>query len=200
MTTHESGTTALLHALEVGDPEDRIDFDFLLDRLSRRAFGVMLLLATLPTFIPLPVGVGSVSGALVVLVAVQVMLRLQHPWLPAFLRRRTLRRGALQQFSRRFDRVLGWVERYSRPRLTMLCDRVLPGVFTGVQLLLIGILLALPIPFTNFPIGFLLLIYCFALIERDGALLLIAWILGTGTIIGFGFASNNVVQMIEHWL
>lgn len=200
MTTHESGTRTLLRTLAEGDPDDNLSFDFLLASFRQRAFGLLLLLVTLPAFIPLPVGVGSVSGALVVLVGVQIAVSMAQPWLPGFLRRRSLRRATLQRFEQRFERVLGWAERYSRPRLDALCEHRIANVFTGVLLILIGLLLALPIPFTNYPFGFLLLLYCIALIERDGALILIAWVAGIAVIVTFALLSGSIAQLLHGWL
>ena len=44
-----------------------------------------------------------------------------------------------------------------------------------IAVLFIGILLALPIPFTNYVFGGMLIAFAFALVERDGALLLVVW-------------------------
>lgn len=200
MTSHESGTRTLLRTLAAGDPADQLSFDYLLANFRQRAFGVLLLLVTLPTFIPLPVGVGSVSGVLVMLVGVQVAAPMSQPWLPGFLRRRSLRRATLQRFEQRFERVLGWVERYSRPRLDALCGQGIANVFTGMLLVAIGLLLSLPIPFTNYPFGMLLLLYCIALIERDGALMLIAWVAGVATIVACALLSDNIVRLLAAWL
>ena len=65
----------------------------------------------------------------------------------------------------------------------------------GISLIcLLGVLLALPIPFTNYVFGFLLLLFAFALLERDGALLLVAWIAGSIAVVVFGFLSGNLVE------
>ena len=53
---------------------------------------------------------------------------------------------------------------------------------------LLAIALALPLPLTNYPFGLVLLAFAFALIERDGALMLVAWGLGLveiGVLVGF---------------
>jgi hypothetical protein len=200
MTTHESSTRTLLRSIATGDPQQLLSYDALLDSFSGRAFGMVLLMVTLPTLIPVPVGIGAVSGFLVALVGIQIALQFVHPWLPAWLRRRGLRRERLQRFIVRIERPLGWVERWCRPRLDALCDRGLASACTGVQLILIGMVLMLPIPFTNIPIGFLLLVYCFALIERDGALMLTAWVLGTGTIAATLLLSNHLIDGIAGWL
>ena len=51
-------------------------------------------------------------------------------------------------------------------------------VFGGLLLAVLGGLLALPLPLTNYPFGLLLVLWAIALIERDGRLLALAWGLG----------------------
>lgn len=57
------------------------------------------------------------------------------------------------------------------------------------MLILLGLMLALPLPFTNYFFGALLLAFAFALIERDGAVLIAAWALtlaSAGVVAGLG--------------
>ena len=83
----EAGTRALLDELLDGDEQQTLDFNTLMQGLGRRAFGMLLLLATLPAFIPIPIG-GVLSGPLVVLLAAQLFIGLRTPWLPGFIARR----------------------------------------------------------------------------------------------------------------
>ena len=88
------------------------------------------------------------------------------------------------------------LEKLVRPRATILLDHRLADFFTGLLLVLLGLLLALPIPFTNYVFGVLLLLFVFALLERDGALMLVAWLAGAIAVVVFGFVSGNLVQML----
>ncbi len=63
--------------------------------------------------------------------------------------------------------------------------------------MLLGVLLALPIPFTNYVFGVLLLLFVFALLERDGVMMLVAWAAGTIAVVVFGFLTGNLVQMVS---
>jgi hypothetical protein len=68
---------------------------------------------------------------------------------------------------------------------------------------LLGLLLGLPIPFTNMLFGALLLVYALALLERDGALMVLAWIAGIITIwtfaaVSIGFAMT-LIERIPAW-
>jgi hypothetical protein len=171
--------------------------DDLLAAFGRRAFGALLLLATMPSFIPLPFGVGAISGPLVSLVGLQMLLCLQQPWLPRRLREKVVPKARLAGFNARLGALLARIERLCRPRLNGLATRVPSIAFTGAQLVLLGLLLALPIPFTNYPFGLLLVLYALALIERDGLLLLIAWVLGIGTITASVLLSSEVIELLQ---
>ena len=83
----EAGTRAILDALLDGDDQQTLTFSDLLAGLGRRAFGMLLFVAALPAFIPIPIG-GALSGPLVVLIAMQLLVGLRRPWLPGFVARR----------------------------------------------------------------------------------------------------------------
>lgn len=171
------GTRALLEQLANG-PGSHLPLGELLDACSERAFGLFLLIAVLPAFLPLPAGAGAVSGPLVMLAGLQIALLAEHPWLPRWLQARPVARESIDRFRRRLARPLGWLERYSRPRAEVLIDHPLAHIFGGSLLLVLGLLLALPMPLTNYPFGLLLVVWAIALIERDGRLLAIVWVFG----------------------
>ena len=75
----EISTRALLHALAEGRAGHSLTLGDLLDQFRARAFGVFLLIAVLPAFVPLPIGAGAISGPLVSLIGLQLMLQLAHP-------------------------------------------------------------------------------------------------------------------------
>jgi hypothetical protein len=195
----EAGTRAILDALLDGDPAQSPDFDTLLDGLARRAFGMLLFVAALPAFIPIPIG-GALSGPLIMLVAAQLLVGMSHPWLPGFIARRGPKRQALARFERIVDPWLARLERIVKPRLTGVLDHPLASAFTGLLLLLLGLLLALPIPLTNYVFGGLILLYALALLERDGALMLVAWALGIVALATTGALSGGLVAALQPWL
>jgi hypothetical protein len=171
---HIRTTELLRRALETHSGDDITLGDFL-EPLGERAFGFLILILALPNFIPVPIGVGGVMGVLVVLVGLQMLLGFGHPWLPGALMRRGLKRESLDRFTRRLTPVLRWLERLCRPRWEAL-TRYPTHRVSGLLLVLIGVALALPIPFTNYLFGVLLVSYAVALIERDGIALVVAWI------------------------
>lgn len=195
----ETGTRALLAALACGDPGQRIRFGDAFAGLGKRAFGMLLFIATLPAFIPIPGVGGAVSGPLAVLIGAQLLIGRRDPWLPAFIARRGPHRHALLRFEKRLSPWLGRLERLVRPRLGALLDHRLASMFSGLLLVLLGVLLALPIPLTNYLFGVLLLLFALALLERDGALMALAWIAGIAASVAFGVLSGNLAAMLVHW-
>lgn len=197
--SREAGTRAILDALIDGDQEQGLDYNELLDGLGRRAFGMLLFVASLPAFIPIPVG-GALSGPLVALIAVQLLCGMRKPWLPGFIARRGPKRQALARFERLMDPWLRRLERLVRPRLSGVLDHRLAGAFTGLLLLLLGILLALPIPLTNYLFGGIILLFALALLERDGALMLVAWGLSAVALTATGAVSGELVAVVRDWI
>lgn len=194
---HEPRTTDLLRTALDTHPGDQIALGEFLDPLGERAFGFLLLALALPNFIPVPTGIGGVMGVLVVLIGLQMLCGFEHPWLPNALRRRALARKSVEHFIDRITPVLRWLERLCRPRFESLPRR--PGHrISGLLLILTGIGLALPIPFTNYPFGLLLIVFAVALIERDGLVLLIAWIASAAVAITLLALSHMAMDTIRH--
>lgn len=198
--TERISTAMLLRDLGHSDAEPQITLGDILKRFHTRAFGVLTLIVLLPAFLPVPIGVGAIAGPLISLTGLQMLIGLPAPWLPRAMRQRNIQRATIARFSVRMEGVLRRLERACRPRLVALTSHTAAHVFSGLQLVLLGILLALPIPLTNYPFGLLLMLYAIALIEHDGVLLLIAWALGCTTIVASALLSSEVLVLVQKTL
>jgi hypothetical protein len=192
----EISTRALLDTLAEGAGGEALTLGDLLDRFRERAYGVFLLVSVLPAFVPLPVGAGAISGPLVSLIGLQLLAQMAHPWVPKFIARRELSRDGVTKFRNRTRRLLGWIEKVSRPRTEGLIEHPAARTFTGLLLVVLGALLALPLPATNYPFGLILLAYAIALIERDGRLMAIAWVLGVAEIATVALFSGQIAGWV----
>jgi len=195
---HDAGTRALLDRFATGDPAEVIRLDDVLAGLEERAFGMLLLLSIPTAFIPGVAGV--ISGPLVILVGVQLIFGRNEPWLPDFLGRRGPHRQAMAKFRDRLGPWLTRLERLVKPRAHVLLDHPVASAFTGVNLVLLGLLLSLPIPFTNILFAMLLLVFALALLERDGRLLAVAWVSSVVAITVFGVLSGSLAAAATRWL
>ena len=198
-TLSEAGTRALLDAFAVGDPDEVLQLGDVFAGLGKRSFGMLLFVSTLPAFIPIPGVGGAVSGPLVVLVGAQLLLGRRTPWLPRFIARHGPHRHAMLRFRDRLSPWLARLERVVRPRTTAMLDYRPASAVTGLLLVLLGLLLSLPIPFTNFLFGALLLLFALALLERDGKLMMVAWAAGAVSVAVFGVLSGQLAAMAARW-
>lgn len=196
----DAGARILLKFLATGDPRDVVRFSDVFADLGKRSFGMLLFVATLPAFIPIPGVGGAVSGPLAILIGLQLLAGLRAPWLPGFIARRGPHRHAMVRFERMLSPWLSRLERLVKPRLPALLDHRLAGMFSGLLLVLLGMLLALPIPLTNYLFGALLLLFALALLERDGALMGVAWLAGAIAVVVFGVLSGNLAALAVEWL
>lgn len=197
---HDRSTRALLDGFANAAPGETPTFADLLAGLGDRAFGMLLIVAAAPAFIPVPGLAGGLSGPLVMIVGVQLLLRLQRPWLPRFIGRRSPKPASLVKLRDRLDPWLARLERVVKPRCAVLLDHWLPGIATGLLVLTTGVLLSLPIPFTNYAFGVLVLLFALAFLERDGALMGIAWVAAIAALVVFGLLSGSIARAIAHYL
>ena len=196
----ETGTRAILDELLDGDRDQDLRFEDLLAGLGRRAFGMMLFIVALPAFIPVPGLAGAISGPLCALVGVQLLVGLRRPWLPRFLARYGPKRRSLETFDNLASKWLARLEKLVRPRHTWVLDRRPAAMFTGLLLAVLGLLLALPIPFTNYVFGALMMLFALALLERDGLLMLLCWVGGIAMVVVFGVLSGTLAAAASDWI
>ena len=195
-----NGIARLLRSFAQGDPEEVLALDRLLYGLGRSAFGMFLFVSVLPGFVPIPGFAGVVSGPLVALIGLQLIVGLRKPWVPAFIGRRGPRRSTMARFCDRITPAMARLEHLVRPRLRALTRSRLANAYTGVLLICLGLLLALPLPMTNFVFAGTLLLFALALMERDGALMLVLWTLSTAGLVATGLLSEELARLIHGWL
>ncbi len=169
--------STLLRRLIAEHPYDRISLDDLLHGVGHRAFGLLLLLLALPNSIPLPSppGLSTVFGLPMAIFAAQLMLGQKEPWLPAFLRKKTLPRDEILKFLDRAQPYLSKVERRLKPRAGRFVGPVAERL-AGLIILGLAIILSLPIIFGNFLPAFAVLLMAMAILARDGAMMIAGWI------------------------
>jgi hypothetical protein len=182
----------LLDVIEsAADRQKEVSFRDLYDAVGHRSFGPLLLVPGLIVLMPvvgdIP-GVPTAMGAVVVLIAGQLLARRKQFWLP-----RRLLDASLS--ARKVCKGVGWlrkpagpVDRVMRPRLTQFVTAPWTYVIAAIALV-IG--LAQPfmelVPFSATGAGAALTAFGLALIARDGLVALVAMALAalTGGIVIF---------------
>ena len=170
------------------------------DRLARRGFGLFMIVLAMPTLIPvLPPGSAATIGLLYILLSLQMLFGRDEPWLPARVSRYRLSAKAIATLRNRGVPFLQRIERFSRPRLLPVNDRIASrGV--AVVVLLLGIVLVPPFPFLNTLPALAVLIMGVGLLNRDGLFIAAGSLLTAAVVVVAGFQVGTVVALINRLL
>jgi len=148
----------------------RISFSRIVAGLGRRGYGLSILIFALPSCLPMPPGIPTVSGLALIVIAAQLILGGRRLWLPGPIARRTIARADLTRLVDRAVPYIEKLERYMRPRLAVATERI-GRLLIGLMVLVLGILLVLPIPILgNIPPAIAAVIIALGLSERDGVM------------------------------
>jgi hypothetical protein len=173
--------------------------------LGGRAYLLLVLLLSLPFITPLPLpGLSVPFGLAIALISLRLSLG-QRPWLSKNLQRKELPAGFITKVFSVAEKILRFLEKFLRPRLTFLTDTPLLRQLHAVLMLVaaLALLLPLPIPFTNsFPAWTILLVAA-GLLERDGAFVLAGYVIFAAGVFYFIFLGEAAVQLVQaaiEWL
>ena len=173
---HTNDLEDVLDALR--DEADRQDDDDLtvgevLDAFEHRPAGTLLLVPAVVMVSPLGAipSVPTITAALVLLVAVQMLFASTTPWVPGLLRRRGVSTGKVTQAVEKSKPFARFLDRFIRPRWEALTGPVGRRVIAVVCVVLS--LLTPPlelVPFAVYLPGAAILLLSLALVGRDGLL------------------------------
>lgn len=181
-------TSGLLNAL-AELPGERVAVGTIVAALQDRAYALLVVLLGLPNCLPMPPPIPLVCGLVLAFVALQMLFGRRMPWLPQALLSRSIGKPELTRAIGRALPPLTWLERFSRPRLTVLGGRLAVPVL-GLLILVLALGLIVAAPFIGqIPLGVAVCLVGLGLVERDGVLILAGAVLGAiGLALSAGFA------------
>ena len=171
----------------------------MLEQFDSRAFGAMLFVFGLLNCLPLPPGSSTILSLPILLLAPQIALGREIPWLPRRLIEHPLKRDDLRGLFRRLTPIVRRMELVTRPRLEVMFgpigERAIGGVCT-----LLAMVLVLPIPLGNLAPGATVAVLALSLLQRDGLLALLGYLMA-GVSVGLLVLSAGVVaDVVERLL
>ncbi|QDV67488.1 Exopolysaccharide synthesis, ExoD [Rosistilla carotiformis] len=181
----EKPLSSLLKRLDtLSERQETVSFGNALDAVGKHSFAPILLLIGLIMLAPGPAdipGVPVVLGVLIILVAVQILFRRDHLWVPQWLENREIRS---QRVHKMIDHLKPWAKRLDRltkPRYSWLLRHV------GVAMIAVAcILIALTTPLLEFvPMsanvaGAAIATFSLAILSKDGLLAGLAMLFSIG--------------------
>jgi hypothetical protein len=192
--------SALLRRFSKEWKGERVTVGDLVKAMEQRGHGMAMLVLSLPMLLPItPPGISAVVGLPTAFVALQLILRRPHVWLPGFLRRRSIETEKFRQVIDKTVRYVARVERLLKPRLNFLTESLAEPLI-GIAVLLVALLLVLPIPFTNIPLGLSIALLSMGLIQRDGVALLIGGVIGIATGVPMFVFGWSAIRTVVAWI
>jgi hypothetical protein len=165
-------------------PGDKVSVKNAIEKVeTHQGLAPVVFVVTLPVLAPWPPGLSSVMALPLLFAAPQMMVGRKGLWLPRWLGDRQIDR---QKLHATVERVLPWLERVERlvkPRLSILTSQA-GATLAGLVCTLLGVVLLLPIPFTNVLPALTVLMLCLALTRRDGVAMLLSLVLLAAAVIG----------------
>ena len=173
---HHSASVVLRAVIDEAKGES-ITIGQIIKAFGERAFGFVLILFSLPNCVPNVPGISGLVGTPVLIFGLQMMLGHKRPWLPSFILRQTV---SVAKFKRLIDIAepkLQKLESYCKPRLLPLFGPIGDRV-VGLFAFLAAVSVLIPFPGTNFPPSIALVIASIAIMEEDGYLLIVGYLIG----------------------
>lgn len=202
------GFIALVQRLAAEAGPDGLTLHEIRDHLDERAFGLMILILAIPCLVPALYGVPQIVGIPILLLAGQMLVGRQEPWLPQAVLRRRVSRAWLERMADFAGKRMGWLEHLSRPRLRVLADG---WAERAAAFFMIMATLTIVLPLTNTIPSVALALLAVGLIQRDGlfvaagAAVATGWFLvlatvATGLILGASWAVGLAPDFITRML
>lgn len=156
---------------------DSVSIEDLLDAVGRRAFGPLLLLLGFIAISPLTIvpGTSWLVALVTLLIAGQVLLGRQRPWLPKKALAVSFPREALVKGAELMAKPARTVDSFVKPRIGLLTDP--PFVQIVSLLAMVAALITFPlglVPFGPILPGLAIMLIGLGLTARDGIMLLLA--------------------------
>lgn len=180
-----------------------VTVEAILNIFRHRGFGFFLMIFSAVPALPLPaVLIASILSLPIFLVAIQLLLGRNEPWIPVWLAKKTISGNSLKTISAKLIPFLQFFERFAKPRLLFMTSAIGKRLL-ALCCIIFTISIALPIPFSNtVPSMGVFVIGC-ALLERDGILAMLGTMIGTiGICITIAIYTSAGILLAElaHWL
>lgn len=149
--------------------KQKVPLNDCIELFGTRGIVIVLLFFALLNSIPLPSipGFSTVTGIPIILLGLQLAFAAKTLWLPKRVREYQIDCTVFRPRLQKLEAKLKKWEHVLKPRWLILSEPPIRNVL-GILVVCAAIILALPIPFFNFPAGLAISILAVGLIEEDG--------------------------------
>jgi hypothetical protein len=196
--SHLSTDLETLHALV---KDKALTLAELKQALKGRGSAMLLILLALPfCFVAIP-GLSMPFGVAICLIGACLAIG-REPWLPRFIMHRRLSTARSDQLLTGAIKVARHLEKFVRPRFAFL--HAGPGMLRliglGIVIASLGLMLPLPIPFSNSIPAWAVVLLAVGMMEKDGLCVLLGHLTAMGTWVFIGLTSAFAVGGFQRLL
>ena len=156
--------------------DDKLYLGELVNAFGERGFGALMVFFGLLNAIASPIpGSTTILGAPMLLICLQLVIRSDQLWMPAWALKQSIPRDTYRATIARVRKPLHAVERLSRPRLGFMSSEI-AEVLIGIVTSLLTVIVMLPIFGGNMFPSLFVALFGFGLMQRDGLLIGAAWL------------------------
>ncbi|PSP30004.1 MAG: hypothetical protein BRC59_05795 [Cyanobacteria bacterium SW_4_48_29] len=188
--------------------EPQVKLADILGLAGERILGFLFVIISLPSALPVPApGYSTPFGIVIFLLAVQLVVGSEQPWLPQRVRNYKLE---LEQAQRIVKKAIPWlrrIEAVARPRLDYVCASRPGRIVIGAIIALMSLSMMIAIPGTNTLPAIGVFVTGFGLLEEDGAISLAGLVLcvigaslSISILVAIVWGGSNLVDLVKEWI
>jgi hypothetical protein len=175
-------------------PVDHFTLEWLLGRVDRRSFGIVLLFLSLAALVP---GISMLAGPLLAVPAFEMILGRSVPTFPRRVAIHPLRTASLTSIVRRALPVVMVLEKIVHPRWHLSADVSRRAV--GIAVLVVSVLFLVPLPLIQIVPALLVALMSLAYLEEDGLLLCLS-LVGAAVLFAIAIAATWETILGAAWI
>jgi hypothetical protein len=160
------------------DTEQKISLESFFQKINHKSFGVLLVILSLPSSLPLSVpGLSTPFGIMLCFLGLQIIINRQFVWFPDFIKKKQISTNQNKKMTNLMVKFLKFFERFTGPRLKFLTKGIFYQIL-GFIVVLCAISMMVPFPVTNSLSALGIFFIGLSFLEEDGVLTLIGSFVG----------------------
>lgn len=172
-----NSTSALINDIYNKNVEDNIKVGTLLKSIDSGGFALLNLIFAIILMIPLPPPIAIIAGLIIMFLSFQMIIGMKEVWLPKIITEKSIKRTTLTVIVEKSTIYLYKLERFTRRRFTFVSNPITERIIGAFIFFLAGITLT-PIVFANTIPGLAIILISFGMINKDGLMVIIGFIVG----------------------
>jgi len=170
----------VLHKAIAETDGDKVSVGDILELFEHRSFAPVFTLAGLSVVIP-PLGaipiLPAIVGLMTMIFSVQIVIGRSYIWMPDWIRSMAIDRQTLKKAAKRSESTFAFIDQMFTERLVFLTGDISTRLAAGLITLLAALLIPLElVPFAVAVPGVAISLFGLALLARDGAIMLLAFL------------------------